>query len=733
MCTLCAQLQTFDTQCNLSGDVLQARVLEGPDVSGSINTSAQMAVGDSFFGYIGVLDDSDWVEVVLDAGKTYEFTLEGRTLSDSLMSLADGAGTYIDHDDDSYEGLDSQLTYTSVADGKYYVSATGFDARDFGSYTLTVVETAARAGLEVVSLDTLANYLTDGYWEDTNQTHGSFDTSSNNTLSVNLSGLTSDGKQLARWAFELWETVADINFVETRSSTADIKFTDHLPGAYATAAFLNTTIDSATVNVSTDWINDSGTTIDSNGLVTYVHEIGHALGLGHQGDYNGSGIFSNSATFANDSRQLSVMSYFDVDENPNVTASNTEAASAMMVDIIAIQNLYGAANNNSVSAGDSVWGANTNLTGYWAYWEDILAGNTISGVYDGGDISLTIYDQSGTDTLDLSTLSTNDVINLNGGTFSDVAGLRGNLGIARGTSIENLEAGSGDNRITGSGVANVINGYAGNDTISSGNGNDTIRGGNDNDRLWAGSGNDLVFGGADHDVIGGMDGLDTIWGGNGSDTIYGGGWSDTLGGAAGRDSILGENGNDLICGGDGNDTISGGSHDDLLRGGSHDDLIRGDAGNDNIIGGWGWDALYGGDGNDLVMGSNGNDRLYGGGGRDTLQGGVGDDTISGGWGNDTIFGGWGNDNLSGGAGADTFVFGFLPGNDVITDINASEGDILRINNVLWRDTHGVLSADEVVSTFGNVENGTLTLSFGMDETLVLNGVTNLDNVLEIFG
>jgi hypothetical protein len=79
------------------------------------------------------------------------------------------------------------------------------------------------------------------------------------------------------------------------------------------------------------------------------------------------------------------------------------------------------------------------------------------------------------------------------------------------------------------------------------------------------------------------------------------------------------------------------------------------------------------------------------------------------------------------------VFGFLPGNDVITDINASEGDSLRINNVLWRDTHGVLSADEVVSTFGNVENGTLTLSFGMDETLVLNGVTNLDNVLEIFG
>ena len=48
-------------------------------------------------------------------------------------------------------------------------------------------------------------------------------------------------------------------------------------------------IASATVNVSTDWVttdggaNDGKTGIDSYAYQTYIHEIGHALGLGHQG------------------------------------------------------------------------------------------------------------------------------------------------------------------------------------------------------------------------------------------------------------------------------------------------------------------------------------------------------------------------------------------------------------------------------------------------------------------
>ena len=59
-------------------------------------------------------------------------------------------------------------------------------------------------------------------------------------------------------------------------------------GAYSTSQVgFNGYITSSFVNVSTNWLRDFGTSIDSYSLTTYIHEIGHALGLGHQGYYNG--------------------------------------------------------------------------------------------------------------------------------------------------------------------------------------------------------------------------------------------------------------------------------------------------------------------------------------------------------------------------------------------------------------------------------------------------------------
>ena len=75
--------------------------------------------------------------------------------------------------------------------------------------------------------------------------------------------------------------------------------------------------------------------------------------------------------------------------------------------------------------------------------------------------------------------------------------------------------------------------------------------------------------------------------------------------------------------------------------------------------------VYGSRKADLINLREGDERAFGFAGNDTLVGGDGDDTLDGGTGNDT---------LTGGAGADTFIYS--GGNDVITDFNAAEGDVM---------------------------------------------------------
>jgi Ca2+-binding RTX toxin-like protein len=79
---------------------------------------------------------------------------------------------------------------------------------------------------------------------------------------------------------------------------------------------------------------------------------------------------------------------------------------------------------------------------------------------------------------------------------------------------------------TGSGLADVVRGGAGNDVEDGGAGDDTVYGFAGNDWLLGGGGNDSILGGSGNDTLDGGAGADTLVGGTGADSISGGAGAD---------------------------------------------------------------------------------------------------------------------------------------------------------------------------------------------------------------
>ena len=107
-------------------------------------TSGRVEVGASVTGNIGDAD-YDYFRVDLEAGKTYQFDLEGAdtgrgTLVDPFLSLYDGSATFLLNDDDSGTDLNSQMVYNAASAGAHYLRATTGAANLTGTYTLSVRE-----------------------------------------------------------------------------------------------------------------------------------------------------------------------------------------------------------------------------------------------------------------------------------------------------------------------------------------------------------------------------------------------------------------------------------------------------------------------------------------------------------------------------------------------------------------------------------------------------------------
>lgn len=536
----------------------------------------------------------------------------------------------------------------------------------------------------------------------------------------NFGVLNAAQQTTVKTVLDSYAAVANLTFTQvTESSTthADMRFAQSDSPGTAWAYYPTTMAEGGDA-----WFNKSSGyyTSPARGnyaFATFLHEIGHALGLEHTHE-------GNIMPADRDSMEYSVMSYRSYVGASTTTGYVNEnggfAQSLMMYDIAAIQQMYGA--NYSTNSGNTVY-----------TWNPSTGQASVNGVGRGAPVANrvfeTVWDGGGVDTYDFSVYATGLQVNLNPGEWTitsttQLAKLKydgtkvavGNIANAllfngdTRSLIENAFGGSANDVIVGNQAANALKGNAGDDKLTGGLGDDTLDGGLGSDTA--------VFSGARasytistladgslqiQDNRANADGRDvltnvelfqfsdkiytlaelnagvvtptppttpttpdadmTLTGTTAANTLIGKSGNDTLDGKAGADALYGYDGNDLLIGGAGADRLDGGagvdtaSYATALAGVTADLVTRtansADAYGDVYVS---IENLTGSSYNDRLNGDDNANVINGGAGIDTLLGRGGADTLNGGDGADTMTGGLGDDILDGGAGVDTAIY-----------------------------------------------------------------------------
>jgi serralysin len=572
----------------------------GPDVGASTATAGALVVGQVLHGVLETAGDADWFRVDLVAGQTYTIAMVGtgtNNVRDTFLNLRNAAGTVVASDDDGLQGNNSLIRFTATTTGTHYIDARGYAASDVGHYGVSITQ-GNRASFDTAMGAGVID--TDSAWNATPGTSVTVTYGYRQTVGgggqTGFSQLTTAEIAATEAVLALVSEYASITFSRvnptgyTDNATILIGNYNADDGAGAYAYYPGST---AAASVAGDvWLNTRHVSTTSLPMGSYsyfviMHELGHALGLSHPGQYNAApGVaitYANNAQFVQDSHQYSIMSYFD--ESATGTNYASYPDTFMLFDVVALQAIYGA--NTSTRAGDTTYGYNTNAGATYAF-------STNPGP------AFTIWDGGGLDTIDASGHSGAQTINLQAGTFSSMRGLSNNISIAPGAVIENALGGGGADRLIGNEVGNRLAGSTGNDTLTGGAGNDTLDGGAGVDTIvYSGSGAVTVnlISNVSSDGLGGTDvliGIENVTSGDGADTLYGSVLANVLDSGAGNDLISSRDGNDTIRCGDGDDTVNAGTGDDLIEGGAGIDRLSGTAGRDVLIGGLGKDYLVGG-------------------------------------------------------------------------------------------------------------------------------------------
>ncbi|MGU3539562.1 M10 family metallopeptidase C-terminal domain-containing protein [Methylobacterium sp. A54F] len=552
-------------------------------------------------------------------------------------------------------------------------------------------------------------------------------------------------QQTYRAAMQAWQNVADVQFVAAAdAASADFTFRRNSDGKafYTSANGARAAVGATQVTseggpyISVDMMPGKGFgnwaadfTDGGNAFNTAVHEIGHLLGLNHGGPYNegegtgGAGAPAGQYTVY-DQSPYTLMSYvapsdanarlisaypLTADYGTAPEGARNQPATPQILDILAIQRIYGAARSGTLTQAQT-FGFNTTITDATRTFFDFAVNR---------QPVVTLYDTAATGSaLDLSGFSDAATVDLTPGAFSSAGGLRNNIAIAFGTLIDTVVGGSGSDRLSGTKEAESFRGGAGNDTLSGGAGTDTA--------IYAGARADYAItltgsgavevrdtragtpDGTDTDTgiekfrfadgtftrgqllpdapvettvttdasggrtlttsdaaqvtaAQGTDGVDQVrFAGAGTVNLPSNIENVVLTGAAGSkvrgniraNVVSGNEGDNEEFGGAGEDTLLGGEGDDTLFGNQDGDQLYGDLGFDTLYGGQGADVLHGGDDDDHLQGDLGFDTLFGNVGDDLLFGNRGSDVLYGGQDADTLYGGQGDDVLSGDLGDD---------------------------------------------------------------------------------